>query len=99
MATLTSTAPHARAQAVPPAAAPHAANPYDPRYDPLVSPAGRNQQYAPTYWVGTAGDPPPGDGPVLQDMDADVVVIGSGCWTNERVLGLGRLEAGGASSK
>ncbi|MCZ4330315.1 FAD-binding oxidoreductase [Castellaniella denitrificans] len=78
MATLTSTAPHARAQAVPPAAAPHAANPYDPRYDPLVSPAGRNQQYAPTYWVGTAGDPPPDDGPVLQDMDADVVVIGSG---------------------
>ena len=36
MATLTSASPSARAQAVPPAAAPHAPNPYDPRYDPLV---------------------------------------------------------------
>ena len=52
--------------------------PYDPLYDPLVSAPGRGQDYAPTYWVATAGAPPPDDGPVLQDMDADVAVIGSG---------------------
>lgn len=57
---------------------PRRVNPYDPRYDPLVSPAGCGQKYAPTYWVGTAGEPPPDAGPVTQDMDADVVVIGSG---------------------
>lgn len=51
---------------------------YDPHYDPLVSPAGRGQDYAPTYWVATAGPPPEDDGPVTGDMDADVVVIGSG---------------------
>ncbi len=53
-------------------------SPYDPRYDPLVSTTGRGQAYAPTYWVGTAGTPPPDDGPVDHDFDADVVVIGSG---------------------
>ncbi|HEX7388271.1 MAG TPA: FAD-binding oxidoreductase [Castellaniella sp.] len=57
---------------------PRRSNPYDPCYDPLVSPSGCGQKYAPTYWVGTAGDPPPDDGPVTQDMDADVVVVGSG---------------------
>lgn len=51
---------------------------YDPLYDPLVSKTGRGQAYAPTYWVGTAGPPPEDDGPVTQDFDADVVVIGSG---------------------
>ncbi len=51
---------------------------YDPRYDPLVSPAGQGQDYAPTYWVATAGEPPADDGPVAGDLDADVVVIGSG---------------------
>ena len=35
--------------------------PYDPRYDPLVSPAGEGQDYAPTYWVATAGPPPDDD--------------------------------------
>jgi glycine/D-amino acid oxidase-like deaminating enzyme len=54
------------------------ANPYDPLYDPLVSATGRGQDYAPTYWVGTAGPPPEDDGPIKQDVDADVVVIGSG---------------------
>jgi len=53
-------------------------SPYDPRYDPLVSKTGCGQAYAPTYWVGTAGPPPEDDGPVRNDFDADVVVIGSG---------------------
>ena len=53
--------------------------PYDPGYDPLVqSTPGQGQEYAPTYWVGTAGAPPPDDGPVDQDMDVDVAIIGSG---------------------
>jgi len=51
---------------------------YDPLYDPLVSKTGHGQAYAPTYWVATAGPPPEDDGPVTQDFDADVVVIGSG---------------------
>ena len=37
-----------------------------------------NQRYAPTYWVDTAGPPPEDDGPVRADIDADVVIIGSG---------------------
>lgn len=53
-------------------------SPYDPLFDPLVSRTGRGQAYAPTYWVGTAGTPPEDDGPVTADMDADVVIIGSG---------------------
>ncbi|ASJ74121.1 NAD(P)/FAD-dependent oxidoreductase [Granulosicoccus antarcticus] len=52
---------------------------YDPRYDPLVdSGPGHNRDYAPTYWIGTAGEPPEDDGPVSGDMDVDVVIIGSG---------------------
>jgi gamma-glutamylputrescine oxidase len=53
-------------------------SPYDPTYDPLVSQTGCGQAYAPTYWVGTAGAPPEDDGPVREDFDADVVIIGSG---------------------
>ena len=53
--------------------------PYDPQYDPLVaSNPGRGRNYAPTYWVGTADTPPPDDGPILGDTDADVVIVGSG---------------------
>ncbi|MFC3286040.1 NAD(P)/FAD-dependent oxidoreductase [Litchfieldella rifensis] len=53
--------------------------PYDPAYDPLKSATpGQGRDYAPTYWIGTAGEPPADDGPVTQDMDADVVIIGSG---------------------
>ncbi len=52
---------------------------YDPRYDPLVAAdPGAGRAYAPTYWVATAGTPPPDDGPVIRDIDADVVIIGSG---------------------
>lgn len=52
---------------------------YDPTYDPLVSPGpGCGKQYAPTYWVATAGSPPPDDGPVTRDMDVDVAIIGAG---------------------
>ncbi|SHE43627.1 Glycine/D-amino acid oxidase [Modicisalibacter ilicicola DSM 19980] len=53
--------------------------PYDPAYDPLKSATpGQGREYAPTYWIGTAGEPPADDGPVTQNMDVDVVIIGSG---------------------
>ena len=52
---------------------------YDPLYDPLHSlNPGAGKDYAPTYWVASAGAPPTTDGPVTQNMDVDVVVIGSG---------------------
>jgi len=53
--------------------------PYDPAYDPLKSATpGQGRDYAPTYWIGTAGEPPADDGPVTGDMDVDVVIIGAG---------------------
>ncbi len=53
--------------------------PFDPFYDPMTADAlGPRSDYAPTYWIGTAGKPPADDGAVTGDMDADVVVIGSG---------------------
>ena len=52
---------------------------YDPKYDPLHDAGpGHNRDYAPTYWISTAGTPPQDDGPVSSDFDADVVIIGSG---------------------
>ena len=52
---------------------------YDPQYDPLVTATpGAGRDYAPSYWVASAGTPPEDDGPVRQDFDVDVVVIGSG---------------------
>ncbi|TAI64494.1 FAD-binding oxidoreductase [Bradyrhizobium sp. Leo170] len=52
---------------------------YDPHYDPLVSEGpGHNRDYAPTYWIATAGEPPETDGPIVGDTDADVAIIGSG---------------------
>ena len=52
---------------------------YDPQYDPLVAPdPGTGRAYAPTYWVASAGTPPPDDGPVTHGTEADVVIIGSG---------------------
>ncbi|WP_213775959.1 FAD-binding oxidoreductase [Bradyrhizobium sp. dw_78] len=52
---------------------------YDPHYDPLVSESpGRNRDYAPTYWIATAGVPPQTDGPIAGDTDSDVAIIGSG---------------------
>ncbi|MDY0071098.1 MAG: FAD-binding oxidoreductase [Thauera sp.] len=56
-----------------------AARPYDPAYDPLVSATpGQGREYAPTYWIGTAGEPPADDGPITHDIDVDVAIIGSG---------------------
>jgi glycine/D-amino acid oxidase-like deaminating enzyme len=53
--------------------------PYDPAYDPLVSDTpGQGRDYAPTYWIGTAGEPPADDGPITHDIDVDVAIIGSG---------------------
>ncbi len=52
---------------------------YDPHYDPVVDAGpGHNRDYAPTYWIGTAGAPPEDDGPIDSDADADVVIVGSG---------------------
>ena len=52
---------------------------YDPQYDPLVTATpGAGRDYAPSYWVASAGTPPQDDGPVRQDLDVDVVVVGSG---------------------
>ncbi|MCP1674932.1 taurine dehydrogenase large subunit [Natronocella acetinitrilica] len=52
---------------------------YDPTYDPLTTPhPGHGREYAPTYWVATAGEPPADDGPVQSDLDVDVAIIGSG---------------------
>jgi taurine dehydrogenase large subunit len=52
---------------------------YDPSYDPIVSDGpGHDRDYAPTYWIATAGTPPQDDGRIAGDVDADVVVIGSG---------------------
>lgn len=60
-------------QSTPPLAA------YEPQYDPLVSDSpGRNREYAPTYWIATAGPPPESDGAIVSDIDADVAIIGSG---------------------
>lgn len=55
------------------------AAPYDPSYDPVTDAGpGQDRDYAPTYWIGTAGQPPADDGPVTADMDVDVAIIGSG---------------------
>lgn len=52
---------------------------YDGLYDPLTARTlGRGSDYAPTYWIATAGQPPEDDGPVTGDMDVEVAVIGSG---------------------
>ena len=56
-----------------------ARTPYDPAYDPLVAQRpGHGNAYAPTYWIGTAGEPPADDGPITHDIDVDVAIIGSG---------------------
>lgn len=53
--------------------------PYNPKYDPIADRSiGRGSDYAPTYWIGTAGAPPEDDGPVTRDIDVDVAIIGSG---------------------
>lgn len=52
---------------------------YDPTYDPLIAAhPGQGRAYAPTYWIATAGDPPQDDGPIMCNVDADVVIIGAG---------------------
>ncbi len=52
---------------------------YDPLYDPVTDiGVGCGRDYAPTYWIASAGTPPETDGPVSADMDVDVAVIGSG---------------------
>ncbi|WEI19332.1 FAD-dependent oxidoreductase [Acinetobacter proteolyticus] len=54
-------------------------NPYNTKFDPLIDQGLKgNEHYAPTYWVATAGTPPEDDGPLLGDIDADIVIIGGG---------------------
>ena len=54
-------------------------SPYDPAYDPLrARTPGQGRDYAPTYWIATAGEPPSDDGPITHDIDVDVAIIGSG---------------------
>ena len=54
----------------------HVMRPYEPTYDPLVQATpGEGTGYAPTYWVASAGNPPPDDGPIRGDTDADVVGV------------------------
>ncbi len=53
--------------------------PYDPQYDPLVAKnPGNGRDYAPSWWVASAGTPPEDDGPISGDVDVDVAIIGSG---------------------
>lgn len=64
---------------------------YEPTYDPLVDASpGQGTAYAPTYWVASAGSPPPDDGPIARDTDADVVVIGAGSTGMSTALYLAR---------
>ena len=52
---------------------------YDPQYDPLLArDPGVGRTCALTCWVASAGTPPPDDGPVTCDTEANVVIIGSG---------------------
>jgi glycine/D-amino acid oxidase-like deaminating enzyme len=56
-----------------------ATKPFDPAYDPVhAANPGDGKDYAPTYWIATAGAQPEDDGPVTQDIDVDVAIIGSG---------------------
>lgn len=48
-------------------------------YDPLRAELpNRPQAYPETYWLATAGEPPPDDGALQGDLDTDVVIIGAG---------------------
>src|SRR5690625_193790 len=52
---------------------------YDPAYDPMLDATpGVGTDYAPTYWIGTAGAPPEDDGPITHDIEVDVAIIGAG---------------------
>lgn len=64
---------------------------FDPLYDPLTARTiGAGSDYAPTYWIGTAGAPPPDDGPVTGDFDVECAVIGSGYTGLNCAIGLAR---------
>lgn len=53
--------------------------PFDPAYDPnRAANPGDGKDYAPTYWIATAGPPPTDDGPITRDIDVDVAIVGSG---------------------
>ena len=65
--------------------------PYNPKYDPLKNKTpGMGVDYAPSYWVYSAGKPPEDDGPISSDQDADVVLIGGGFTGTATALFLAR---------
>ena len=65
--------------------------PYDPRFDPLLEPTpGGGRDYAPTWWVASAGAPPEDDGPIAGDLDCDVAIVGSGSTGISTALALAR---------
>jgi len=48
-------------------------------YDPIVSESpGTGLPHQPSYWLATAGAPPPDDGPAPAALDTDIAVIGGG---------------------
>ncbi len=72
-------------------AAAEAPAPYDPRFDPLVDATpGTGRDYAPTWWVASAGTPPADDGPIEGDLDCDVAIVGSGSTGISTALALAR---------
>ncbi|WNC73183.1 FAD-binding oxidoreductase [Thalassotalea psychrophila] len=48
---------------------------YDPLHD---STPGTNLDYPESYWASVSGEAPPDNGQLTEDIDADVVIIGSG---------------------
>ena len=52
---------------------------YNPNYDPLVDKIpGYGMDFAPSYWVATAGKPPENDSAISGNIDVDVAIIGAG---------------------
>ncbi len=70
---------------------------YDPLYDPLKDATpGHGREYAPTYWVDSAGPAPDDDGPIRGNVDVEVAVIGSGYTGLSAALHLARDHGIGA---
>lgn len=66
-------------------------HPYEPTYDPLVDRnPGHGFNYAPSYWVASAGTPPEDDGAISGDIQADVVIIGAGATGTSTALYLAK---------
>ncbi len=54
-------------------------NAFKSTYDPLIDKTpGHGSDYAPTYWVASAGTPPEHDGAISDNCEVDVAIIGGG---------------------